>query len=372
MSIKLKPNKIKEILVEMLCAVLLFILYLQFTTTSMALYYLKFIVAAILWCVFLIKTDLKKKNNIYIAVFIIVVLFFSIFGYAKIQIVFVSLPLALVLLQRDRLNCIIWSLLPFMIAANTIYAWTKSTNKYILYSGMSRNYVSVFLLLSLAIYNLSREKSDLKCPVVIPILTFMGAVSALGRGGIVSCGIVLLLFIFERFKKDAILNRKYILKVGTLVLAIIAVSVYIYSKWDYISINYLGRFFGTESSALSSTEARMDNYVYYVMYCLKHPMNLFMGVNPDISLLGKGNLHNSFLQLHSQFGIGGVIIFVVLIVKSIRYLCIYKKYDSVIILIGILIRGMFDWCFPGFPLDVILLYYIFLPILRIKSDEKVV
>lgn len=373
MKIRIKKKLLLLYLSEVLCGLLVWLSFWQFVSSDgeMVLLTVRVGISVYLWMYILFILRTNKKEITLLGCISMYVILLSLTGRGSYQVVLIYLPIAFYLLKKRHMNKTIWTVIPLMLSLFTLYAWINSPNNFILFPGMSRNYVSVFLIFSLSIYYLRLEKEGKECPLFLVVSVWLGAISALGRGGILSSSVLLILFFIRWIirkkggKSFAVLARWVFIA-----LALIMFSVWVYNNLEYIEVTYFGRFFGVETSANSSSAYRLYMYKTYISACFDSIPMLIFGTNASRFTEAVSNLHNSYLQIHSSFGLIGVIFVVVGVVKLFRYLIREKRIDLLFIMCGVLIRAGTDWCFPGFPMDIILLYGILMPFVERIGESQ--
>lgn len=360
MSFKLRSIKFLEWIPEFICLMVLYFSFLNYTEHIGKLAdYLSIGFALVLWCYLAFSNKLKKEEWVFIIIFALITVFFVIGGKGKPRMLLCFLPVTLFLLKREKLKSRLWVIIPLIITLDMLIAWINSPNKEDLYRIITRNYVSVFLLYALTIYIIYLEKSNRRINLIFIILAWLFCVSAIGRGGILTFSAVLGLFVVQRFfvneKKEGI--WKYI-KIILLFIVVYFLLVFVAINLEYIINTYFYRFFNGEG--LKST-ARVNFIENYFKQCSDSLSALFFGGDAFLASTIEDNLHNSYLQMHCEFGLIGILFVAIGSVNSMIFLFKNKKWQYLIIFIGLLIRSLTDYCFPGFPLDFALLFFIMYP-----------
>lgn len=356
---------------ELVTITLLFTLFLNFLDVyENKVLYINIFLSSILWFHLIKDYKFTKKEFLLVVIICMYTLFFSIIGKGSYQLIVIELPIALYLLKKKNLNETIWTILPIIIMYIVLMNWKISINRYSLFRNTSRNYISVFGLYSIAIYNIMKEKNSKPCSLLVIIIYFFICINAVGRGGIITSGLILILFIYKRIFGNIKRNLKSYIKIFIFFIITFIMVLFISNNISYVKINYFGRFFGSESSAEVSTKHRITMVREYLNECTNNIKSFFIGADAKKVTKITGNLHNSYLQLHSSYGIIALIFFMYASIKS----CIYMKrnflFDSLYIFIGILVRAAIDWMFPAFPIDVFIMYYILLPTFYPKGPLK--
>ncbi len=208
------------------------------------------------------------------------------------------------------------------------------------------NSISVLCLYASSIFYITKYLNNHKASLsYIPVLLmiFLSTLYA-NRGGILAGGILFLFIFYFNMKISSSKFKNY------LIFLIIAIAVYYVFKIGYdtfgAGMQYKLEHIGGESS-------RTEVWGEYIGACFDNFLNLFLGVPcfdgayPVIKNVS-GNIHNSFLILHSKFGLIPFIWMMVVQVKCIRYLKKIKCVALAYCLISIYARSFFDWAaFPG-------------------------
>lgn len=119
--------------------------------------------------------------------------------------------------------------------------------------------------------------------------------------------------------------------------------------------------YGFQEKGLTS-KVRLTMIKKYIGYMSTDINDLVNGVKlgkePFFAKYGN-NLHNSYLLLHSRFGILGFALLAYLCFKALINLIRQKEWEDILIYLAILARVFVDMAaFPG-PLDIIIFYYVF-------------
>ena len=360
MSFKLRSIKFLEWIPEFICLMVLYFSFLNYTEHIGKLAdYLSIGFALVLWCYLAFSNKFKKEEWIFIISFTFTILFFFVISGGKPKLFVCYLPVALFIAKKESLKSKLWEIVPLIIVIDLLIAWSASPDKIFLYPNISRNYVSVFLLYALTIYIIYLEKNNRRISLIFIILAWLFSVSAIGRGGILTFSAILALFVVQRFfaneKKGGI--WKYI-KIIILFIVMYVLLIFVAINLEYIINTYFYRFFNGQG--LTST-ARVNFIENYFKQCSDSLGALFFGGNAELATTIEDNLHNSYLQMHSEYGIIGFLFLIIGSIYSLFFLFKNRKWQYLIIFIGLLIRGITDWCFPGFPLDFALLFFIIYP-----------
>ncbi len=201
----------------------------------------------------------------------------------------------------------------------------------------SRNSISAFLILAAALFY-STYQSGERVSIIPAMITFLFSCIGIGRGGVISSFVLLvgiiMITVFSK-KKPSILQ---------ILIVFISLCIFVY----LISNHYEGLFSSAVNRLLSQNllQNERNGILYqYFMNIKNNKTYLLWGVpSTEIALVDylNGNFHNSFLTLHSKFGIVGFISIAVLLVTATKN-CIYNhKWLYLLLLVVISLRMLTD------------------------------
>ena len=383
-SIDIAKDMIKRnfSIIELLAAFHVLLLMLSYTGVKVGHYfnYLAYVTGAVLLAVVIDCYGLNLKVVVFLitmALIYYLCLFASGYGSYSIplKITLQYTPLSVFFLKRKKLNPVIWGCVVAFIVCIVELFWMISSDKYILFEEISRNYISLFMIFSMFIITLVFEQKCVNIPIVFPLMFAVLCILGIGRAGMVS-GILYFGFIVL-YRTYKVPNDKYRkIKSLLMVLALFLVIVFALFQEKQIVEVIKARFFSNAYEARN--DGRMRIYKAYLNGMFASFRNIIWGIKPN-SVAGQlnfeigDNLHSSYIQLHSMFGLFGIIGFVSLITRGIRQIIKDNRYQSLCLLLTYLIRIASDYAICGFLTDVICLYYIFLPILckrRIVDENR--
>jgi O-antigen ligase len=215
---------------------------------------------------------------------------------------------------------------------------------------VSRNFISVLMLMILSGYFVSCEKSNTPPSLSITLFSQLPFLYGIGRAGIISGALLLII---------AILSSKNKIKtysVSTIILT---------------PILFFLLTFGTEIDALLTGIERFERLggggqrsfinEEYISLAIKSPTYILFGaplsaVQAIIDV--DGNPHNSFIRLHISFGIVGVISTAALIIAALIMLSRKGRNITALVLIIVLFRSAVDSAAFYGPLDFVIIYCI--------------
>lgn len=225
----------------------------------------------------------------------------------------------------------------------------------------SGNYVSVLLILSVAIYYMGMYNSKRTfCfyDILPALICLLISLLAGGRGGILSTSFLLVLIIYCYTKRINKGNNRF--KNIMILLLLSSTLVYIFLMTDIMDEFLTFRKF--ESKGMESE--RIGIWSRYISKCGESIIYFLFGASLEeisvIRSLGM-NCHNSFIQLHAYNGIIMFISFLIILTKSVLYYFRHKKSILLIVILTIVIRGMTDKFIFGQYGMPIMMYLTFLP-----------
>ncbi len=236
---------------------------------------------------------------------------------------------------------------PFLIATYSAIFFILA--KYItvgdmnaIFSDSSRNYVSIMLMFSLTLYYL-KAKGRIK--ILPALMTFILCVIAIGRGGIISSGILLVSIILIKLYKER--KRPFFLFVVFLLLLIILIYMLIITNSDIFSMSNM--FDGFAERGMSDN-GRLSIWIAYLLKCKESSMYILCGAPlstiPEIVRF-EGNIHNSVLCIHAYNGVLFLALIILLIVYSFCRAIKEKNFLYVVCFISFIVRGLTDSVFWG-------------------------
>jgi hypothetical protein len=237
----------------------------------------------------------------------------------------------------------------------------------------SSNNISVIMLISCISLYIILDFENREIDLIPAILTLIISIWGIGRGGIISSFILFFGLLFIKFKNKAI--YLYLL---FLTLIMLCVVIYIYSDFliEYaINNNYLSNAafrFIERGDEFSESSARSDMWQNY--FNNLDLQRLFFGANVEKDPWDSGvensfNYHNSFINLHLQTGLVGLITIFFLFTALVNY---YKKNKLLFLLLLVLItRSLTDTMIFFGRYDFIPFFFIFTFINKSYLRDKI-
>lgn len=227
----------------------------------------------------------------------------------------------------------------------------------------SRNSVSAIILFYFCIYAISSYQNNKRVTILPVAFGLVVSIMAVGRSGILSFILLLVLLIPLKYKDG---YYKFSNPIKIIIMIFIVAIILI------IGYKYLNDFFGNtirNFTVHGLKSVRVNIWTDYILKICSSPKYLIFGapINGTYYLdLYSENLHNSFLMLHAKYGIVIVISIIFLGLNSLRYF--YKTNNKIYLItfFTVLFRMQFDYTnFNGW-FDPIFFYYLFYPFYESK------
>lgn len=223
------------------------------------------------------------------------------------------------------------------------------------FANVSRNNISVVLLYaSISLYIMLSMENKKKIDLKPAIITFIISIWAIGRSGIVSSFALLLGLIFVKFH----VKKKYIvvicLLIALLVYAFIQSGIFNYFAYSGNAIQHATISMMREESERGAIWTNYyDNLDLFRIIC---------GVNVAEDQWAAGeilayNYHNSFIFLHAQTGLMGLITMALIIFSISKFYRINQVF--LILLLALILRSFTDMVIFFGRFDFIPFFFIF-------------
>lgn len=267
--------------------------------------------------------------------------------------------------------------------------------EYNMFSRVSKNYYSIILFPANFVFNdiyLRMKKPANLTPTIISLFI---VIYAGGRAGILTYSMYLIGMLMINYDLAVLNNRsifaifkryKWKLIKDVLVLLIFTLlllfkfsqieentpkkSTFFHSPSNSLAVNSAPRLSASVPSTVSddfgfargfNDEARTRIYTEYLNCALSSREGLFFGVktqgNPIFSRFDY-NLHNSYLELHSQYGLLGFLIFLLLGISALQRLGRERNWGAIVVLLSVVTRGFTDSATMPGQLDPVIFYFL--------------
>lgn len=231
-----------------------------------------------------------------------------------------------------------------------------------------QNFTSVIFLALLTVVYIVLRKNNERFPIIIPFLSLVIAAWAGGRSGVLTFSFIICAMFINTLFRRRVSQKRLIIGITTV---LILCMLFVFTS-DFAFKNILDIF---RSKGLKSPRTNIwRNYLELVFFS---PADLLFGPslrnNIYIFESYSGNLHNAFLQLHSNYGLIALVLFIASLLSKIIKFIINKDYMFFILLVAIIFRISFDIAAVHGILDLPLYYFLFedLFVTRNKTSERV-
>ncbi|MGX7406501.1 O-antigen ligase family protein [Aerococcus urinaehominis] len=227
----------------------------------------------------------------------------------------------------------------------------------------SQNYVTIVLFLFLGyIYISDFQNNNMNLNLLELSVSLIIALWAQGRSGIISLVLLFVLTYITVLQKSS--KIKMTRKFGySLFLIICLVGVIVFALPHRERL--LSRFYLV---SISQTSHRLIMWIDYLKKISQSAKFFIFGAgeNQFLGLISLyGHVHNSFLNIHSKFGLIGFVLILIMFYKAITFL--YRNYRLLFVyFVCLLFRAFTDDIFPIYLGDFFLYYLIGLSIFKSK------
>lgn len=228
---------------------------------------------------------------------------------------------------------------------------------------ISRNFISIFLLLVAGIYYIECSKTKRVPALDIGMLGLLLSIWANGRSGIIAFATIALMTVVLYPK-----NWRLFVVYSSIMLA----SLYfLVPNFDFYDVEIFSTAVD-RYNRLGLEDVRSEINADYLAAAFQSFTTLFFGANLDsiplIAALGN-NPHNSLINLHVNYGLFGIITFSFVFGFAILHLIFQKSWLLLAVLGVALLRSIFDISAFYGPIDVILYSILFLSLIRGKIKD---
>ncbi len=229
----------------------------------------------------------------------------------------------------------------------------------------SNNFVSVILLFPLVMYYSVSVQNGEKITFVPAFIAWVLSLLASGRSGIGAFSVIFLgVFLFCAFSQKHDGEKSiysFLFHTIRRFFLLIFVGVFIYYIFEAYSGEILRKFLlrGMDN------QSRLLLWNDYIEHASRSIEGILLGYPKSNLIMGMdfaGNAHNSFVNIHADNGIL-IIVVLFLLLKSIIYAIKNRMWIFLTCLISFCFRGAFDNVFWGTKGTVMLMYFMFFPLL---------
>lgn len=222
---------------------------------------------------------------------------------------------------------------------------------------LGKGSISIDIFFLMIYILLAMNKSD-KYESISPVYSFMGLLVCLlcaKRMGIVVWAIVLLVTIGLDCSNGKIRLRKTFFIYAVLVI----VSLCIMYQYG-LGLELLLDRISTEGVSVDVVNKERDVIWEEYLNSTNNIIRIFWGTPFDnlfFANIYSGNLHNSFLECHAIYGLGGMVVFSIICFFISRGLLRKKEYYLFFLFVILLLRSLTDYLFFGNYCDALIVCY---------------
>ncbi len=313
----------------------------------------------------------KKRENLLYLLFFLMYTIFGLLSYIVIGNANISeylWPIAFggmaIILLNFKLHYKSIAILYYCVCCFYVVAIMENKMAENLTGTVSRNNISVTMLIFFSLLCITSFVTDKQIHRISAVLGLVITVWALGRSGIITFGIICIgFFIFEFKGKGVHISNP--IKIFSLIGIIYGIGRFNYNTIIVPAINNF-QAYGMKSPRLLIWETYLRNVFSSVIHFV-----FGAPLNQDWILIAMDyNLHNSFLHLHSRYGIFITMLYIVVLLVKLHAFIKRKNIIYVLLLIAIIFRISFDLSAFNGGLDIIIYYFMFEGLYNKKSKEK--
>lgn len=261
---------------------------------------------------------------------------------------------------------VFWGTVLFVLAY--IYSGRRPEEFYLFGSA---NVINAIVLFAYFIYFVSIINQTYKpgLNVIPPFIFLVVSIWSSSRSGLVVAAFMFL----GIFLLNSTTNKKRNRIVGF--ISIVAILGLMLAYWDSIMLA-IGEGMTAKTERYGMESVRTAIWSEYIDVAFSNIGDLLLGVTHDdpfkTPLLSywSGNTHNSFLMLHSKYGLLGFLVVIVSLFKHFFRDYRQKKYYELFIIAAVMVRAFFDWvAFPGIH-DIVFFWFIFKYSNSVRDQQK--
>lgn len=230
-----------------------------------------------------------------------------------------------------------------------------------IFTGFSRNAIPVFMLIQIILVYISFFQSNKKLPLYPSVIAVIISFWCIGRSGIIISFLLLFSITFIRMKDlKKVYNKKNLL-ITSLIVIIGLVIITFTPLYDSVLGNAISRI-----QRLGFLDPHRGSIIKeYYSIASSSIWALLFGVpiyGSEVFAHYGNNLHNSYLRLHSLYGISGVVVMFYFIIRGFVGLIKGKNLLFLFLLALILVRMLTDIVAFHGPFDPILYFLLYFSI----------
>jgi hypothetical protein len=203
----------------------------------------------------------------------------------------------------------------------------------------SRNIISCVLLIGLAYHIIACFQNNKTPNFILITLSFLIAIWAIGRGGIIAIG-----FIWIAYPFMLKIKRRYQL---LMLAGFIVLALFVFFSFKALLLQYgLGRFvsmgMGGERENINADylQATFHSVRNFLFGCPLNeiPTLVALGIDPNFPI----NPHNGIIRAHVYYGIGGLLLIVFMSMLSAYKFFTTHSYSLLVLFMALFMRSMVD------------------------------
>lgn len=239
--------------------------------------------------------------------------------------------------------------------------WENSEPLGAIFPGSSTNGIPSYLIVVQIAFSIAYYLKNCRLPLLSSTVTFVVAIFGIGRGSIIVAALILLFSIFINATSSRLINERKIIFILTGILSLFF-GLFLYNNYYELIASVQLLIEGSKFSAGVLDEHRVRMVADYLNKI--DGFSLIFGTNyNDTSIVENygGNPHNSFIRVHSFYGIAGLFyVAIPLFLISISNRRRDQKYITFFLILLTLIRATTEPIFFPSPLDFFYFSYFFI------------
>lgn len=383
-TLRVSSNNLKESTIQFIAALMFFLLI--FMKVSPQIKGVCEIALIIMGTAVYFHYLMKMKNKMYrvfsIVLIIVVMYMMNILIVREgsivelIKLIFVHFPIAVAVVFSESRNKCIWKSL-FWMTAIFLLSRILFVDHYRIFDDTSSNMVSIYMIIVLFLLEYKRcenlkvvSSPQLVYYVTVLILSMLSQ----GRMGIIVSAVLFCISVYLKYfvsGSERVKNR-IIKQVGILFGVCVAVTYVSLNMMELVN-KYFPRFTSTNLYDTASSNAIRAEFLMDYFNGCKNPLNFIFGLDfattSELARYEGGNVHNTFLMIHSYLGIFALLCVIIISIKCVMILKKNRQYSLLMIILLFFMRVTTDYCSPGNVGDVFILSMILI-CMKYKYERK--
>jgi hypothetical protein len=231
----------------------------------------------------------------------------------------------------------------------------------------SRNTINIMVLSYFSIFIITCYRHQKKINIYYLLAGFIVVLMSVGRSGILTFLLLTLFFLFFDFNGQ----RHRIRNLLKFLMILIFVSIVLFVLYNLFSNYFNNALYNFDRRGFESIRTEIwSDYIDKVFSSVKY---LIFGapISGTVFLDMFPNLHNSWLMLHSKYGLVVFLIVILLVLRSYTFFLKTKNYLFLALLTAIMFRMQFDHTNFNAQLDIALFYFLMYPYMYTSANNSV-